>query len=291
MEFAQFITYGVINGSTYALVAIGLALIMGIMGIFNIAQGSLAMIAAYGSFLCFQHAALDPFTSLLLTIPALFFIGIFLYKTMFILMRQFSPGQKLRNSLLVSFGLVLILENAATMLWTANERTVTTWYSGSVLDISGLRIPYIGLGTIALSFIVIFGLHLFLKHTTFGKSIWAIAQDHDSAALMGIKVQRTTLIAFGIGVALSAFAGAVISLHTVSPAVGLDWTNKALILVVLAGVGSINGIFFAGIMLGIIEALSFYFVGVHYTGVAGLLIFILILMFRPQGLFGKKVGA
>jgi branched-chain amino acid transport system permease protein len=290
MDFAQFITYGLINGSTYALVAIGLALIMGIMGIFNIAQGSLAMIAAYGSFLCFQYLGLDPFVSLVLTIPALFIIGVFLYRTMFTLMRQFSPGQKLRNSLLVSFGLVLILENVATMLWTANERTVTTGYSGSVLALGGLRIPYIGLGTIALSVLVIFGLHLFLKHTTFGKSIWAIAQDHDCAALMGIRVQRTTLIAFGLGVALSAIAGAVISLHTVSPAVGLDWTNKALILVVLAGVGSISGIFFAGIMLGIVEALSVYFVGVHYTGVAGLLIFILVLMFRPQGLFGKKVG-
>ncbi len=290
MEFAQFLTYGIINGSIYGLVAIGLALIMGIMGIFNIAQGSLAMIAAYGSFFLFRYAGLDPFVSLVFTIPALFVIGIFSYRTMFSFMSRFSPHQKLRNSLLVSFGLVLILENAATILWTANERTVTMSYSGKVIAIGGLRIPYIGMGAVALAVIVIFGLHLFLTRTTYGKSIWAIAQDEDSAALMGINVQRRTLVSFGLGVALAAIAGAVISLYTVSPSVGLDWTNKALILVVLAGVGSINGVFFSGLLLGLVESLGVYLVGVHYTGVVGLVVFLLVLMFRPQGLFGKKAG-
>jgi branched-chain amino acid transport system permease protein len=124
MEFAQYITYGVINGSLYALVAIGLALIMGIMGIFNIAQGSLAMIAGYGSVLFFQHLKIDPFVSLVFTLPAMFLIGVFMYLTMFMSMNKYDPGQKLRNSMLVSFGLVLIMETLATILWTANERTI-----------------------------------------------------------------------------------------------------------------------------------------------------------------------
>lgn len=290
MEFAQYITYGVINGSLYALVAIGLALIMGIMGIFNIAQGSLAMIAGYGSVLFFQHLKIDPFVSLVFTLPAMFLIGVFMYLTMFMSMNKYDSGQKLRNSMLVSFGLVLIMETLATILWTANERTVTVTYSGAVLALGDLRIPYTGLATIVLAIGVIFGLHFFLKHTTFGKSIWAVSQDHDCAMLMGVNVRRTTLAAFGIGVAISAFAGAVVSLHTVSPAIGIDWTNKALILIVLAGVGSINGILFAGLLLGIVEALGVYLVGVHYTGVVGLLIFIIVLMFRPQGLFVRKAG-
>jgi branched-chain amino acid transport system permease protein len=290
MELAQFLTYGVINGAIYALVAIGLALIMGIMGIFNIAQGSLAMLAAYASFFLFQYLGIDPFLSLVLTLPAMFVLGLALHEALFSWMRSYSAGQKLRNSLLVAFGLVLILENLATVLWTANERCVTTAYSGAVLATAGLRIPYIGLSAVVLSVLVIFGLHFFVKRTLFGQSIWAISQDHQCAHLMGINVRRTTLIAFGLGVALSATAGAVISLYTVSPAVGLDWTNKALILVVLAGVGSIQGIFFSGLLLGLVEVISVYFVGVHYTGVAGLVIFILVLMFRPQGLFGKQVG-
>jgi branched-chain amino acid transport system permease protein len=291
VEFAQFLTYGIINGAIYALVAIGLALIMGIMGIFNLAQGSLAMLAAYASFFLFQRWGLDPFLSLALTMPAGFLCGLLLHKGLFEWMSGYAPGQKLRNSMLVAFGLVLVIENIATVLWTANERCVTTAYSGAVVSVEGLRVPYTGLAAVGLSMVVIFGLHFFLKRTLFGKSLWAISQDHQTANLMGINVRRTTLISFGLGVALSAAAGAVISLYTVSPAVGLDWTNKALILVVLAGVGSIKGIFYSGLLLGIVEVLSVYFVGVHYTGVAGLVIFILVLMFRPQGLFGKRAGA
>lgn len=289
MEMAQFITYGMINGAIYALVAIGLALIMGIMGIFNLSHGSLAMIAAYVSFWLFQSWGLDPFLSIPLSMVILFFIGIVMYKGLFSSMGKFSAGQKLRNSMLVSFGVVLIIENLAVLLWTANERRVNTGYSGMALDVGGLRLPYIGLGAIVLAVIVIVGLNLFLKRTFFGRSIWAIAQDYQSAKLMGINVDRTMLVSFGIGVALTAVAGAVISLYTVSPSIGLDWVNKSLILVVLAGVGSIDGILFAGLLLGVVEAVGAYFVGVHYTGVVGLVMFLLILMFRPQGLFAKKV--
>jgi len=289
MEMAQFITYGMINGAIYALVAIGLALIMGIMGIFNLSHGSLAMIAAYVSFWLFHSWGLDPFLSIPLSMVILFFIGIVMYKGLFSSMGKFSAGQKLRNSMLVSFGVVLIIENLAVLLWTANERRVNTGYSGMALDVGGLRLPYIGLGAIVLAVIVIVGLNLFLKRTFFGRSIWAIAQDYQSAKLMGINVDRTMLVSFGIGVALTAVAGAVISLYTVSPSIGLDWVNKSLILVVLAGVGSIDGILFAGLLLGVVEAVGAYFVGVHYTGVVGLVMFLLILMFRPQGLFAKKV--
>ncbi len=290
MEMGQFITYGVINGAIYALVAIGLGLIMGIMGIFNLAHGSLAMIAAYISFWFFQSWGVDPFLSIPLSMVILFVIGIGIYKGLFSSMRKFSAGQKLRNSMLVSFGLVLIIENLAVLAWTANERRVNTTYSGLAFDCAGLRLPYIGMGTILLAVVVIFGLHAFLKRTFFGRSIWAISQDYQCAKLMGINVDRTMVIAFGIGVGLTAIAGAVISLYTVSPSIGLDWVNKSLILVVLAGVGSIDGILYAGLLLGILESVSAYFVGVHYTGVVSLIIFLFILMFRPQGLFAKKAG-
>jgi branched-chain amino acid transport system permease protein len=290
MEMAQLITYGVINGSIYALVAIGLGLIMGIMGIFNLAHGSLAMIAAYVTFWLFQSFGIDPFFSIPFSMVILFGIGIAIYKGLFSSMRNFSAGQKLRNSMLVSFGLVLIIENLAVLIWTANERRVNTNYSGLAFDFAGVRLPYIGLGAIILAVTVIFGLHLFLKRTFFGRSIWAISQDYQCAKLMGINVDRTMLIAFGIGVGLTAIAGAVISLYTVSPNIGLDWVNKSLILVVLAGVGSIDGILYAGLLLGILESLSAYFVGVDYTGVVSLIIFLLILLFRPQGLFARKAG-
>jgi len=290
MEFGQFIIYGVVNGAIYALVAIGLALIMGIMGIFNLAHGSLAMIAAYVSLWLFKSWGIDPFLSIPLSVVVLFGIGIVIYKGLFASMGKFSEGQRLRNSMLVSFGLVLIIENLMVLFWTANEMRVNTSYSGLAFDFAGLHLPYIGLAAVILAVVTIFGLDAFLKRTFFGRSIWAISQDYECAKLMGINVDRTMLIAFGIGVGLTSAAGAVISQYTVSPSIGLDLVNKSLILVVLAGVGSIDGILFAGLLLGILESLSSYFVGVHYTGVVGLVMFLCILMLRPQGLFARKVG-
>ena len=190
--------------------------------------------------------------------------------------------------MLVSFGLVLILENVAVLLWTANERRVSTFYSGLTFQLAELRVPYIGLGTVLLAILVVFGLKLFLTRTFFGRSIWAISQDYQCAKLMGINVDRTMLISFGIGVSLTAIAGAVISLYTISPSIGLDWVNKSLIIVVLAGVGSIGGVLYASLLLGVLESVSAYFVGVHYTGIVSLVVLVIILIFRPQGLFSKK---
>jgi branched-chain amino acid transport system permease protein len=288
MDILQYLTYGVVHGAIYTLVATGLALIMGIMGIFNLSHGSLAMIAAYCSFWFFEWARLDPFISIPLIMIIMFIIGVALYKGLFATMGQFSHGHKLRNSLLVSFGLVLILENIAVLLWTANERRVNTDYSGAVIDLMGLRIPYIGIGAIALAILVVLSLNLFLKRTFFGRAIWAISQDYQCAQLMGVNVDRIMLAAFGIGVSLTAVAGAVISNDAISPSIGLDWVNKSLILVVMSGVGSIVGVLFSGLLLGVVEALSAYAVGAHYTDVVGLIMFLLILMFRPQGLFGKR---
>jgi len=290
MEIGQFVIYGVINGSIYALVAVGLALIMGIMGIFNLAHGAMAMIGAYISFWLFQDAGIDPFLSIPISMGILFIIGLAMYKGLFASMKAFSPGQKIRNSMLVSFGLVLIIENVAVLIWTANEQRVSTAYSGLTFDLAGLRMPYIGLVTIILAVLVIFGLHLFLKKTFFGRSIWAISQDYQCAKLMGIHVDRTMLIAFGIGMSLTAVAGAIISQYSVSPSIGLDWVNKSLIIVVLAGVGSIGGVFYAGLLLGVLESVSAYFVGVHYTGVVSLVILLVILVFRPQGIFAREAG-
>ena len=240
MEIFQYITYGIINGAKYSLVAVGLALIMGIMGIFNIAHGSLAMIAAYFSFWLFRIGKLDPFLSIPITMAVLFTVGIILFKGLFSPMGKFDPGQKLRNSMLVSLGLVLILENLAVILWTANEVRVSTFYSGHAFDVGSLRVPFVGMISVCLAVIVVFGLHLFLKRTFFGRSIWAISQDYEIAKLMGINVDRTMLISFGFGVSLTAIGGAVISLYSISPSIGLDWVNKSLILVILAGVGNIH---------------------------------------------------
>jgi branched-chain amino acid transport system permease protein len=224
----------------------------------------------------------------LLIAPVFFLLGLFLYKILFNPLKQFPEAQKTRNSLLISFGLLLILSNLATILWTADERAVTPSYAGLVIQVFGLRIPYIGIGAVCFAIFVTIILDIFLAKTYFGKAIRAASQDHEAAAMMGINVGITYLISFGIGVALATMPGIVVSLSSFNPAVSFELTNKALVVIILAGVGSVYGVLLGGLALGVTEALGVLFLGATYREVIGLVLFVLFLLFRPQGLLGKK---
>jgi branched-chain amino acid transport system permease protein len=288
LHFAQIFSYGILNGALYGLVALGLSLVFGVMNYLNVAHGGLIMLASYVTLLIFSSLHIDPFLSILLVTPAFFVIGMVLFKALFQSLMKFTETEKIKNSLLISFGLLLIFPNLAILLWTADERAVTTAYTGKVIQLLGVRLPYIGLGGVALAIIVIITLHLFLTRTYFGKAIRAVSLDHEAATLMGINVNRVCLVAFSMGFALAGIPGVVTSLHAFNPAISFELTNKALIVLILAGFGSIKGVLLGGILLGAIEAASVYLVGTPYREVFGLILFVLILMFRPQGLAGKK---
>jgi branched-chain amino acid transport system permease protein len=272
----------------YGLVALGLSLVFGVMNYLNVAHGGLIMLASYVTLLIFSSLHIDPFLSILIVTPAFFVIGMVLFKALFQSLMKFTETEKIKNSLLISFGLLLIFPNLAILLWTADERAVTTAYTGKVIQLLGVRLPYIGLGGVALAIIVIIALHLFLTRTYFGKAIRAVSLDHEAATLMGINVNKVCLVSFSIGFALAGIPGVLTSLNAFNPAISFDLTNKALIVLVLAGFGSIKGVLLGGILLGAIEAASVYLVGTPYREVFGLILFVLILMFRPQGLAGKK---
>ena len=288
LHFAQVFSYGLLNGALYGLVALGLSLVFGVMNYLLVAHGALIMMAAYMTFWLFSYLKIDPFLSLLLVMPAFFLIGLILFKVLYQSLMKFPEGEKIKNSLLISFGLLLVFSNLAILLWTADERAVTTDYTGKVFAVFGIRLPYIGLGGVALAIFVIIALHLFLTRTYFGKAIRAVSQDNEAATLMGINVNRVCLVAFSIGFALAALPGVVTSLHAFNPAISFELTNKALIVMILAGFGSIKGVLIGGFLLGAIEAVGVYFVGTPYREVFGLILFVLILMFRPQGLAGRK---
>jgi branched-chain amino acid transport system permease protein len=286
--FLQILSYGVINGALYGLVALGLSLVFGVMNYLNVAHGALIMLASYAVFWACYYLKFDPFVSMILVAPTFFVIGWILFQGLFQRILRFEEGEKIKNSLLISFGVLLIFSNAATMLWTADERAVTTDYTGKVIEMLGVRIPYIGIATVALAIVVIVAVHFFLTRTYYGKAIRAVSQDHESAAWMGINTNRVCLVSFALGVALAAFPGVVIALQTFNPIVSFDLTNKALIVLVLAGVGSLKGVLFGGLLLGAVEAVSVFLVGSAYREVVGLLLFVLVLMYRPQGLGGRK---
>ena len=187
----------------------------------------------------------------------------------------------------MGFGLFLVFPQIARLLWTGDERAITPLYSGGSFPILGIRIAYVPLAGLVVTVILILALHLFLKRTYFGKSVRGTSENWKAAKLMGINVDRTYMITFGIGTATAGVAGILVGLtQTISPDVGMEWTLKALIVVVLAGIGSVGGAFFAGLILGVLEAVGAIFMG-PYTVALGLIIFLVILMFRPQGLFGK----
>jgi len=283
---AQQILLGLLIGGLYGLAAAGLSLIFGVLRVLNVAHGELLMLGGYGSFWLFALLGVDPFASLLGVLPALFLLGLCLYWALFGFVVRAHEELRIKNSLLIGFGLALALHTLAVRLWTADERSITTAYAGEVVTVLGLAVPLVRLASLVLSFGFILSLHLYLRRARWGQAIRATSEDWEAALLMGVNVRRAYLLAFAIGTALAGAAGSLVSVgYSINPSIGLEWTLKALIVVVLAGMGAIIGTFFGGLVLGVAEAVSAVVVGGPYREVVGLLIFFCVLVARPQGLF------
>lgn len=289
MILTQQLILGFLVGGLYGLAAAGLSLTFGVLRVLNVAHGELLMLGGYGTFWLFTLWQIDPFLSLLGVAPAMFALGLVLYWALFQFIVKAHEEMRIKNSLLIGFGLTLVIHALAIHLWTADERAVTPAYGGSVLRIAGFAVPLIRLASVALAFAILTGLHFFLAKARWGRAIRATAEDWEAAALMGIPVGRTYLLAFALGTALAGIAGGLVSVsYSISPSIGVEWTLKALIVIVLAGLGSLLGSFAGGIVLGLAEAASIVFLGGPYREVVGLVLFLIILLVRPQGLFGRS---
>jgi branched-chain amino acid transport system permease protein len=285
---AQQVVLGLLLGGLYGLAAAGLSLVFGVLKVLNVAHGELIMLGGYGAFWLFALLGWDPFAGLLLVIPGSLLLGALLYVVLFGFVVRAHEEIRIKNSLLVGFGLALSLHALAVRLWTADDRSITTPYGGAVLTVGELSIPVIRLVSLVIAFALIAALHLLLARWRWGKAIRATAEDWQAALLTGIDVRRAYLLAFAIGTALAGAAGTLVSVgYSISPAMGLEWTLKALIVVVLAGLGSMLGTFVAGLFVGVAEALSAAAFGGPYREVVGLIIFVVVLVLRPRGLFGR----
>jgi branched-chain amino acid transport system permease protein len=285
---AQQLVLGLLIGGLYGLAAAGLSLVFGVMKVLDVAHGELIMLGGYAAFFAVALLGLDPFGSLALVIPASLLLGAVLYLGLFGFVVRADEETRVKNSLLIGFGLALALHALAVRLWTADERSIVTPYGGSVLMVGDLAIPLVRLLSLLLAFLLIGGLHLLLARWRWGKAIRATAEDWQAALLTGIDVRRAYLLAFALGTGLAGAAGTLVSIaYSVSPAIGLEWTLKALIVVVLAGLGSMIGTFVGGLVLGVAEAASAAAFGGAYREIVGLVIFVLVLLARPKGLFGR----
>jgi branched-chain amino acid transport system permease protein len=262
--------------------------VFGVLRVLNVAHGELLMLGGYVTFWLFTLTGLDPFLSVLVSAPALFIFGLALNQGLFGFVERLDEETKIKNSLLISFGLTLVIQNAAQALWTADERSVSSSLVTGGTVVMGVALPYTRLAGLILALLTIVALHQLLQRTYFGKAVRATAEDWEAASVAGIDVQRTYLITFALGAALAGVAGTLVSIqYSISPAIGLAWTLKALVVVVLAGLCSIFGAFAAGLLLGVAEQLSVFVLGAAYREVVGLVLFLLVLVLRPRGLFGR----
>jgi branched-chain amino acid transport system permease protein len=285
---AQQLLLGLLIGGLYGLAAAGLSLVFGVLKVLNVAHGELIMLGGYAAFWIVALTAIDPFASLLLVVPLALVTGVGLYWALFGFVVRADEETRVKNSLLIGFGLALMLHALAVRLWTADERSIVTPYGGAVLTVGDLSIPVVRLVSLALAFGLIAALHLLLARWRWGKAIRATADDWQAALLAGIDVRRAYLLAFAIGTGLAGAAGTLVTIgYSVSPSIGLEWTLKALVVVILAGLGSMLGTFAAGLLLGVAEAASATIFGGPYREVVGLVIFVVVLVVRPRGLFGR----
>jgi branched-chain amino acid transport system permease protein len=284
---AQTIVNGINVGAIYGLAAVGLSLTFGVMKILNIAHGEFLMLGGYVAFWVLTLWGVDPFWSLPLVAVVLFALGAVSYKLLFAGIARFHEEIRVKNSLLIGFGLFLVFPQIARLLWTGDVRSITPSYSGTSFPLLNVHIGYVPLAGLIVSVTAILAVHFFLTRTYWGKAVRGTSENWKAAKLMGINVDRTYLLMFSLGAALAGLAGVLVGLtQAVSPDVGMEWTLKALIVVVLAGIGSVGGAFLSGLILGVLEAIGAIFMG-PYSVALGLVIFLLILMLRPQGLFGK----
>jgi branched-chain amino acid transport system permease protein len=280
----QLIINGLLLGGMYALISIGLTLIFGVLEIVNFAHGEFLMLAMYASYFLFQFYGIDPYLSLLIILPLFFLIGVAVQRATIQPILNAPP----LNQIFMTVGLSMVLQNLALFFWTADYRTVKTSYSALTLKTEGLMISFPRLVAFLLAMGLITALLIFLQKTYTGKAIRALAQERKAAMLMGINVYRTYQIAFGIGIACVGAAGAMlIPVFFVFPSVGSLFVLIAFVVVILGGYNSLTGSLVGGLIIGVVEAFSGFFISPHLKEAIYFVIFILILLLRPTGLFGR----
>lgn len=276
---------GLLMGGIYTLVASGLTLIYGVLHIINFAHGSLLMLAMFGVYYLITQLGMDPYLALVVMVPGMFMLGYVLYKFM---IGKMSYGKD-ENILLITLGLSIIIENLALMFFKGDSRTVSLSYSDKMLELGPLLVGYPKLISFGASMLMCAALGLFITRTDLGRSIRAVAKERQGARLVGIDVDKVFAISFGVGLAtLGAAACLLMPIFYVSPTTGHVFVMVAFTVVVLGGMGSFLGAVVGGLIVGLTESFGGLYLGESLGQIGISLIFILILLFRPSGLFGDK---
>lgn len=286
---ASFILQSMINGlligGVYSLVAIGLNMIFGVMKIINFAHGSLMMVGMYVCYWAVQIGTVDPYLSIVLVIPLLFVLGAVIQR---FLINPIIDAPE-HNQLLLTLGVSLFLENLALFLWSPDYRVLQTGYASVNFYFGDISLSLVRMLAFVISMFGTVILYLILTKTDLGKAIRAASEEPVGAMIVGVNVRRIYVVSFGIGAACAGVAGAAVApFFPVYPTVGSLFVITAFVVVVLGGMGSFVGAYFGGLIIGMAESMGAIFLPASMKSLISFVIFVLILLFRPSGLFGGK---
>jgi branched-chain amino acid transport system permease protein len=274
----------------YATMAYGLGLIYGVLRIVNLNHGGMIMAGAYAGWWLHEQYGIDPYLALLPVTGAAFLLGWGMYLALVKRLPRGAAGGV--QSLLLLFGVWLVMRNAAYLLFTGNDQTVRTSYSTHALPLLGAFLSVNRLAVFAVALLALLFLHLLLTRTYLGKAIRAVAQNADSCTLVGIPVERIYALTFGIGTALAALAGLLgATLFSFNPGFGASELLKSFVVVVLGGLGSVAGTAVAALILAAVEVFAILVLPAYLTSAVGFVLLVLVLVVRPGGLFGQRVLA
>jgi len=283
----QLFINGILFGTMYGLAAIGLSLIFGTMRIIFLAQGAVIVLMAYACYWLFTLLHVDPYVSTVIIAPAALLLGGGLYQALF---RRAQKMEDKNVSLLIAVGLMFLLENFMAVVWTPNPRSISTSYTSSSLAVGGLDISFTRLMGFVMAILSTAVVTLFLKRTLVGKAVRAASEDIEAARLVGINPHWVNTMAFAIGIGLSGIAGIAISTtYPFDPYFGFVFSLKAMIALALGGLGSVSGALLGGIILGLLESWAAFFVSGGWADAMGYAVFLLVLLFKPEGLFVRSI--
>jgi branched-chain amino acid transport system permease protein len=285
MLLAQVLVNGILLGGLYGIMALGMSLIWGVMNIVNIAHGALIMLGAYLTFWMFTLWGWDPFLSLPATIAVLFAYGYLLQR--FVL--NLVVRAQLFLTLLITFGLEVVMVNLARIAWKSDLRQVTPSYAATNFQVAGITVPYVRLWVFVATLVLSVLFLLVLERTRLGRAIRATSEELRAARLAGIPVAHIYAVTFGLGAALAGAAGGLWGmLFPITPIMGGGLTLKSFVVAVLGGLGTMMGAIVGGLVLGIAESFTSTYLGPTYPNAVSFGLLVLILILRPTGLLGRR---
>ncbi|MGH7322814.1 MAG: branched-chain amino acid ABC transporter permease [Candidatus Rokuibacteriota bacterium] len=279
----QVVVSGILAGALYAMVALGLALIFGVMRVINVAHGTLLTLGAYVTFWWFHLLGVNPYVSLVAAMPLMFLLGMLLQR--FLVSRVVEAPEL--SSLLLTFGISIALVNGVQLAFTSDLRSVE--FLTEAFVVGGIALSKSRLVSFAFAVVITLVAYWFLQRTKFGKAIRATSQSPQMAMVCGINVRRVHLYCFGLASALAAAGGSLVAVMVaIQPEMGQVYTFKSFLVIVLGGAGNYPGALLGGMLLGLVEQLSSLFLTTQLSEAVAYVLLVLILLLRPQGLLGGR---